>query len=43
MLQAVTELRHGTPADLRRGAATAGGVFISTIYRTRELLEELGW
>ena len=28
--------------DLPRGAATAGGVNISTVYRTLELLEELG-
>jgi Fur family ferric uptake transcriptional regulator len=43
VLQAVTELRHGTPdeicAEVQR---TAGGVNISTIYRTLELLEGLG-
>jgi Fur family transcriptional regulator, ferric uptake regulator len=43
VLEAVTKLRHGTPdeicADVQR---TAGGVNISTVYRTLELLEELG-
>jgi Fur family transcriptional regulator, ferric uptake regulator len=43
VLQAVTELRHGTPdeicAEVQR---SAGGVNISTVYRTLELLEELG-
>lgn len=43
VLQAVTTLRHGTPddicAEVRR---TAAGVNISTVYRTLELLEELG-
>ena len=43
VLQAVTTLRHGTPdeicVEVRR---TAAGVNISTVYRTLELLEELG-
>ncbi|WP_425472906.1 Fur family transcriptional regulator [Vallicoccus soli] len=43
VLQAVTALRHGTPdeilAEVRR---TADGVNISTVYRTLELLEEVG-
>jgi Fur family transcriptional regulator, ferric uptake regulator len=43
VLQAVTSLRHGTPeeigAEVRR---TAGAVNISTVYRTLELLEEVG-
>ena len=43
VLEAVTTLRHGTPdeigAEVRR---TAGAVNISTVYRTLELLEELG-
>jgi Fur family transcriptional regulator, ferric uptake regulator len=43
VLQAVTTLRHGTPdeicAEVQR---TASGVNISTVYRTLELLEELG-
>lgn len=43
VLEAVTELGHATPdeiADLVR--RTASGVNISTVYRTLELLEELG-
>jgi Fur family ferric uptake transcriptional regulator len=43
VLQAVIELGHATPdeiADLVRRTAT--GVNISTVYRTLELLEELG-
>jgi Fur family transcriptional regulator, ferric uptake regulator len=43
VLQAVDRLRHGTPdevcAEVQR---TASGVNISTVYRTLELLEELG-
>ena len=42
VLQAVTELRHGTPDEICvEVQRTAGGVNISTIYRTLELLEEL--
>ncbi|GLZ14614.1 transcriptional repressor [Actinomadura sp. NBRC 104425] len=43
VLEAVTNLEHGTPeqicAEVQR---TARGVNISTVYRTLELLEELG-
>ncbi|GLW65330.1 transcriptional repressor [Actinomadura rubrobrunea] len=43
VLEAVTKLEHGTPeqicAEVQR---TARGVNISTVYRTLELLEELG-
>ncbi|HEY9389414.1 MAG TPA: transcriptional repressor [Mycobacteriales bacterium] len=43
VLQAVRDLRHATPeaiaAEVRR---TAPGVNITTVYRTLELLEELG-
>lgn len=43
VLEAVRRLRHGTPdaiaAEVRR---TASGVNITTVYRTLELLEELG-
>ena len=43
VLDAVTTLGHGTPeeilAEVRR---TASGVNLSTVYRTLELLEELG-
>jgi Fur family transcriptional regulator, ferric uptake regulator len=43
VLQAVERLTHGTPdevcAEVQR---TASGVNISTVYRTLELLEELG-
>jgi Fur family transcriptional regulator, ferric uptake regulator len=43
VLQAVTELRHGTPDEIcHEVQRTAGGVNISTVYRTLELLEELG-
>jgi Fur family ferric uptake transcriptional regulator len=43
VLQAVTELRHGTPDEIcSEVQRTAGGVNISTVYRTLELLEELG-
>lgn len=43
VLDAVVTLQHGTPdeicAEVQR---TAGGVNLSTVYRTLELLEELG-
>ena len=43
VLEAVTTLRHGTPdeiaAEVRRRAS---GVNLSTVYRSLELLEELG-
>ena len=43
VLDAVTTLRHGTPdeicAEVQRSAS---GVNLSTVYRTLELLEELG-
>ena len=43
VLDAVAALRHGTPdeicAEVQR---TASGVNLSTVYRTLELLEELG-
>lgn len=43
VLDAVTSLRHGTPdeicAEVQRSAS---GVNLSTVYRTLELLEELG-
>jgi Fur family ferric uptake transcriptional regulator len=43
VLQAVTALRHGTPDEIcSEVQRTAGGVNISTVYRTLELLEELG-
>lgn len=43
VLQAVTALRHGTPDEIcNEVQSTAGGVNISTVYRTLELLEELG-
>lgn len=43
VLEAVAALRHGTPDDIcARVQATAGGVNISTVYRTLELLEEIG-
>lgn len=42
VLRAVTELRHGTPDEIcLEVQRTAGGVNISTVYRTLELLEEL--
>jgi Fur family ferric uptake transcriptional regulator len=42
VLEAVTALRHGTPEEIcAEVQRTAGGVNISTIYRTLELLEEL--
>lgn len=43
VLQAVGELGHGTPEDIATEVRrTASGVNISTVYRTLELLEELG-
>lgn len=43
VLQAVTTLGHATPEEVcAQVQRTASGVNISTIYRTLELLEELG-
>ena len=43
VLDAVTSLGHATPDEIaERVRATARGVNISTVYRTLELLEELG-
>lgn len=43
VLEAVTSLGHGTPDEiLAEVRKTADGVNASTIYRTLELLEELG-
>lgn len=43
VLEAVGELGHGTPEDIATTVRrTASGVNISTVYRTLELLEELG-
>lgn len=43
VLEAVTRLGHATPEDIcGQVQATARGVNISTVYRTLELLEELG-
>ncbi len=43
VLQAVEVLRHGTPEEiLVEVQKTASGVNISTIYRTLEVLEEVG-
>ncbi|GGO29277.1 transcriptional repressor [Microbispora rosea subsp. aerata] len=43
VLEAVAELGHATPEDIcSRVQQTARGVNISTVYRTLELLEELG-
>jgi Fur family transcriptional regulator, ferric uptake regulator len=43
VLEAVYELGHATPDQVHaRVAATAAGVNITTVYRTLELLEELG-
>ncbi|ACY96249.1 MULTISPECIES: Fur family transcriptional regulator [Thermomonospora] len=43
VLEAVTELEHGTPEEIcAQVQRTARGVNISTVYRTLELLEELG-
>jgi Fur family ferric uptake transcriptional regulator len=43
VLEAVDKLEHATPDEiLTEVRRTAGGVNISTVYRTLELLEELG-
>ena len=43
VLEAVTELEHGTPEEICATVQqTARGVNISTIYRALELLEQLG-
>jgi Fur family ferric uptake transcriptional regulator len=43
VLQAVAALGHATPDEIaERVRTTASGVNISTVYRTLELLEELG-
>jgi Fur family transcriptional regulator, ferric uptake regulator len=43
VLEAVGELGHATPEDISTAVRrTASGVNISTVYRTLELLEELG-
>ncbi|MBN3928654.1 transcriptional repressor [Streptomyces verrucosisporus] len=43
VLEAVDKLEHSTPEDiLAEVRRTAGSVNISTVYRTLELLEELG-
>lgn len=43
VLQAVAALGHATPDDIANEVQkTAAGVNISTVYRTLELLEELG-
>lgn len=43
VLRAVTSLGHATPDEIaERVRETASGVNISTVYRTLELLEELG-
>lgn len=43
VLEAVTALEHGTPEEIcAEVQRTAQGVNISTIYRTLELLEDLG-
>ncbi|GAB3644768.1 transcriptional repressor [Streptomyces sparsus] len=43
VLEAVDKLEHSTPEDiLTEVRRTAGSVNISTVYRTLELLEELG-
>ena len=43
VLEAVAALGHATPDEIAdRVRATASGVNISTVYRTLELLEELG-
>jgi Fur family ferric uptake transcriptional regulator len=43
VLEAVAELGHATPEDIVTAVRrTASGVNISTVYRTLELLEELG-
>ncbi|MCP4744212.1 MAG: transcriptional repressor, partial [Actinomycetales bacterium] len=43
VLQAVEDLRHGTPEEiLAEVQHTASGVNLSTIYRTLEVLESVG-
>lgn len=43
VLEAVEELRHGTPEEiLVEVQRTASGVNLSTIYRTLEVLEDVG-
>ena len=43
VLEAVEELRHGTPEEiLVEVQRTATGVNLSTVYRTLEVLEEVG-
>ncbi len=43
VLEAVAELGHATPEDIATAVRrTASGVNISTVYRTLELLEQLG-
>jgi Fur family ferric uptake transcriptional regulator len=43
VLEAITELEHATPEDIcAEVQQTARGVNISTIYRTLELLEQIG-
>ena len=43
VLEAVYELGHATPDQVRaKVSETAAGVNITTVYRTLELLEELG-
>jgi Fur family ferric uptake transcriptional regulator len=43
VLEAVAELGHATPEAISQAVrVTASGVNISTVYRTLELLEELG-
>jgi Fur family ferric uptake transcriptional regulator len=43
VLEAVGELGHATPEDIATAVRhTASGVNISTVYRTLELLEQLG-
>lgn len=43
VLEAVTALGHATPDEIaERVRRTASGINISTVYRTLELLEELG-
>lgn len=43
VLEAVTRLGHATPEEIAEAVrATASGVNISTVYRTLELLEQLG-
>jgi Fur family ferric uptake transcriptional regulator len=43
VLEAVTKLGHATPEDIvGQARRTAGAINISTVYRTLELLEELG-